>query len=148
MPTEAITAAIRSILGDYVSPEKIRELDAVLRSIYGPEVETEIAMLRGELECSEQEVEDLRQDAGIPDLEASIMVEREKTARLRALLARAGEALNDAIEGSDVARKLSANIREHGNYTSETMVTFLEQIPIGNFARTVAAEIEKEIGND
>ena len=37
MPSEAITSAIRSVLGDYASPEKIAALDAVLRPIYGAE---------------------------------------------------------------------------------------------------------------
>jgi hypothetical protein len=37
MTTDAITIAIRSVLGDDASPEKIRELDAVLRPIYGAE---------------------------------------------------------------------------------------------------------------
>ena len=37
VPNEAITNAIKSVLGDYASPEKIRALDEALRPIYGRE---------------------------------------------------------------------------------------------------------------
>ncbi len=67
--------------------------------------------------------------------------------RLRALLARALEALSDAAEGGEVAANLVANIRQHGNYSEESMITFLGQIPMVCTCRQIMAEIEKEIGN-
>lgn len=46
MPNEAITSAIKSVLGEYASPEKIAALDAVLRPIYGAEAAEGAAMWR------------------------------------------------------------------------------------------------------
>ena len=101
----------------------------------------------GECDCTRGET-GTRRAISEADCDVNMISDAWKdNARLRALLARAGEALRDAIEGSDVAVKLAENIRERGNYTADTMVTFLGQIPIGGSTRTVTADIEKEIGD-
>lgn len=45
MPNEAITAAVKSVLGEYAGPEKIRALDAALRPIYGREAASKATAL-------------------------------------------------------------------------------------------------------
>lgn len=71
----------------------------------------------------------------------------EEISRLRTLLARAGEALRDAIENGNIAADLADNIREKGNYSEETTIMFLGAIPCGASVHAIAREIE-EIGHE
>lgn len=68
-------------------------------------------------------------------------------ARLRDLLKKAAEALEDATEGGEIAAQLAENIRDKGNYSNESMITFLGQIPMGCTSRDIMAEIGEALSH-
>lgn len=66
MLNESITDAIKSVLGEYASPEKIRALDAALRPIYGREA---IAVTTQCGNFGDYRPEELTKDYGLPKFE-------------------------------------------------------------------------------
>ena len=133
MPNEAITAAVKSIFGEYASPEKIRALDAALRPIYGWEVADTCKPLIREIE---------EQIINPRDIEIS---------RLRSLLAFAEEALKPFAEEANCWRDST----EKGG-AGDSWVVFVgedenggaeSKFCVGDLrtARTLAREIEEAL---
>lgn len=119
-----ILPALRTVFGDFVSREKARELDALLRPIYEREAAETCRPL-------------------IRDIEEHIIAPRDaEIARLRGLLAEAGKVLEpfaSESRGWDFPHEYDDTEELHGDVS----------LKVGALraARDLSTRIEKEIGN-